>query len=308
MKKRYYPENSIFYLTDWSPISVILTGIFLCLGVQLFFPLIYGFVVDAILGLDLIGAIKSQTFVGESQIFATKVMIILTQTIAFGGTAFFFSKLAKEPEMLGITRVHKFELIILAIIITFSALPLIQFTTIDKDSIHLPESLKSIEDFFLKSEKNTSNYLGQLLKNNFAFNIFFIAVIPGIMEEIFFRGFLQNNLRKILNVHIAILLTGFIFSALHLQIFGFFPRMLLGVLFGYFYYWSGSNLPNIFAHFFNNALSAYFVYYNQSQGKPINISEDSYKLPEYAVIISLIIVSSLLYYYYRVSISSPKSD
>ena len=46
-----------------------------------------------------------------------------------------------------------------------------------------------------------------------------------------------------------------LFSAFHLQFYGFFPRMLLGAYFGYLLYWSHSIWLPIFAHFINNAIA-----------------------------------------------------
>lgn len=55
------------------------------------------------------------------------------------------------------------------------------------------------------------------------------------------------------NSHGAIWITAALFSALHLQFFGFIPRMLLGALFGYLLEWSGTLWLPIIAHFINNA-------------------------------------------------------
>ena len=58
------------------------------------------------------------------------------------------------------------------------------------------------------------------------------------------------------NAHVAIWVTAIIFSAVHMQFFGFVPRMILGALFGYLAYWSGSLWLPIIAHAFNNMCAA----------------------------------------------------
>ena len=83
-----------------------------------------------------------------------------------------------------------------------------------------------------------------------------VAMIPAIGEELLFRGVLQKQLIKGLgNAHVAIILTAVIFSAFHLQFLGFFSRALLGMLFGYLYYWSKNMWYPILTHFTNNGLA-----------------------------------------------------
>ena len=88
------------------------------------------------------------------------------------------------------------------------------------------------------------------------YTIFVIAIIPAIGEELFFRGYLQQTIGNWLsNHHKAIVLTGFLFSAIHLDIQAIIPRFLLGVFLGYLYYWGRNLWLPILAHFTNNALA-----------------------------------------------------
>ncbi len=87
-----------------------------------------------------------------------------------------------------------------------------------------------------------------------------IAIIPAIGEELIFRGIVQRKLQIIFsNPHIGIVLAGILFSAIHIQFYGFFPRMALGVLFGYLYFYSGNIFLPIFAHFVNNGFTLLMV-------------------------------------------------
>ncbi|MBX2961582.1 MAG: CPBP family intramembrane metalloprotease [Cyclobacteriaceae bacterium] len=88
-----------------------------------------------------------------------------------------------------------------------------------------------------------------------------VALIPGIGEELVFRGLIQNELeRGTRNPHLAIWIAAFLFSAIHTQFFGFVPRMLLGALFGYLYHWSGNLFIPMFAHFFHNGFTLFMLY------------------------------------------------
>lgn len=88
-----------------------------------------------------------------------------------------------------------------------------------------------------------------------------VAVVPAIGEELLFRGLLQNFLAKAFsNHHVGIWVSGFIFAAIHMQFFGVFPRMFLGVLFGYLYHWSGNLSLAMVAHFINNGFALTLLY------------------------------------------------
>ena len=72
-------------------------------------------------------------------------------------------------------------------------------------------------------------------------NFIMIGFLAGLGEELLFRGTLQNMiLRKYHNPHLAVWLAAIIFSAFHLQFFGFLPRMVLGAVFGYIYLWTNN--------------------------------------------------------------------
>jgi membrane protease YdiL (CAAX protease family) len=122
-----------------------------------------------------------------------------------------------------------------------------------------------------------------------------MAVLAAIGEELVFRGMIQNELwRGSGNIHIAIWATAFIFSAIHIQFFGFIPRLLLGALFGYLYYWSGNLLVPMAGHFVNNAFAVVMRYlYN------IKVISTDVESPESApwslVIVGIIVAGALIY-------------
>ncbi len=93
------------------------------------------------------------------------------------------------------------------------------------------------------------------------FNLFMIAVIPALGEEFLFRGVIQQIFTKMTrNYHWGIWISAAIFSTLHMQFFGFVPRLLLGALFGYFLVYSGSIWVPVLAHFVNNAVGVLTLY------------------------------------------------
>jgi hypothetical protein len=83
-----------------------------------------------------------------------------------------------------------------------------------------------------------------------------VAVLAAIGEELIFRGLLQRLfLEWTRNVHVAVFISAFIFSAFHLQFYGFFGRLVLGLILGYLFVWTGSLWVPIAVHFVNNAMA-----------------------------------------------------
>ncbi len=159
---------------------------------------------------------------------------------------------------------------ILVLMIMFAALPLINEMVLFNEAMKLPDFLKGVEDWMKTTENEAAKLTEAFLKagsaEGFIVNIIMIAILPAIGEEFLFRGLLQRLLKEwIKNIHVAIFLAAFLFGAMHLQFYGILPRMMLGVLFGYLFYWSGSIWVPIFAHFINNA-SAVVVAYLANRG------------------------------------------
>ncbi|MBL3654812.1 CPBP family intramembrane glutamic endopeptidase [Fulvivirga sediminis] len=124
-----------------------------------------------------------------------------------------------------------------------------------------------------------------------------IAVIAPIGEELVFRGFLQSlthNYTK--NIHVAIWLSAILFSTIHMQFFGFVPRLLLGALFGYLYYWSGNLIVPILAHLVNNGFTLIMVLLAKKELIAYDI-ENTDTVPLPTVLIFAIITTGLLVYF-----------
>ena len=147
---------------------------------------------------------------------------------------------------------------LIAFLLMFVSLPFINWLVSVNEMMKLPAYLKGLEDWMKNAEdqagKLTDTFLRGKSFGNFLFNIFMIGILPAIGEEFMFRGILQRLLKDLLkNIHVAIFITGFLFGAMHMQFYGLLPRMILGVIFGYLFYWSGSIWVPVFAHFINNS-------------------------------------------------------
>lgn len=111
---------------------------------------------------------------------------------------------------------------------------------------------------------------------DYLLSLLLLAFLPAVMEEMLFRGCLQQVLTGMTKrPWLGILLTGILFSAVHLSFYGFLPRLFLGMVLGYLFYYSDNIWLNIWAHFFNNALALSSVYRLSRAGKltPENIND-----------------------------------
>jgi len=168
---------------------------------------------------------------------------------------------------LSLTQKPEWRVIILCLLLVIFALPFENFIGQLNQQISFPESLAAFESKLrameTAAEKATLAFLNMTSLGDYLLALGIMAILPAIGEEFLFRGVLQKLFQeRFSNPHIAIWITAIIFSAIHMQFFGFFPRMIMGAALGYLFYWSGSLWLSIAAHFFNNAFAvtvAYFV-------------------------------------------------
>jgi membrane protease YdiL (CAAX protease family) len=149
-------------------------------------------------------------------------------------------------------------LAILGIFFLVASYPLVNLSFMVNETIPLPA-------WALDFESQAEETMKTLLKmdNPFIFitNLVIIAILPGIGEELVFRGVLQKQLGFIFeNKILAIWIAAFIFSAIHLQFEGFLPRFVLGLVLGYLYYWTGNLWVTMIAHAFNNGIQIILIY------------------------------------------------
>lgn len=146
-----------------------------------------------------------------------------------------------------------------ALVGLIAATPIMNYIIMLNESIHLPSSLSHIEDALRNMEENASISIKMILGSggiaNAIMNILIVGVLAGFGEELFFRGtFMRLMTTGGINHHVAIWVSAIVFSAIHLQFFGFVPRMILGAYFGYLLYWSRCLWIPILIHAANNIM------------------------------------------------------
>lgn len=223
---------------------------------------------------------------GISSIIVFMIPAFLAMVITYRGRYGYF---------LGFRKAQRMNMYVLAFMIVFLAFPFTFLLGELNQRIPLSNWMKDLE-------KDASVQMAAFLKVrstwDIVVNLLVIAVLPAIGEELCFRGMLQRIMIGITrNPWVGIIVTGFIFSALHLQFQGLLPRMFLGVILGALYWYSGSIWTSIIGHFVFNAVQVLWVSYAPQY------AEKMPELPLLPAMISGFAVFSIMYFYVRQSTS-----
>ena len=188
-----------------------------------------------------------------------------------------------------------FKSVLVVIAIIYFSNPLINWLTEINSNLSLPEWMNSVEIWMQNSEdqatKITEAFLSTSSLTSLLTNIAMIGILPAVGEELLFRGIIQQLFKKKFgNAHAAIWISAALFSALHMQFFGFLPRLVLGAMFGYMLEWSGTLWLPMIAHFVNNttAVIAYYLMQKGIIGSGLDKTGTSADESFYLVIVSII--------------------
>lgn len=183
-----------------------------------------------------------------------------------------------------------------AILVVLVGMPLLEFIIQWNQNINLPAGFEDLERW-MKNSENQMSQLTRFLLNfqspvDFGIGLAVIAGMAALGEEIFFRGVLQSLFERYLgNSHAAIWIAAAIFSFIHFQFYGFFPRLFLGAFFGYLYVWFRTIWVPIVAHFFNNGWTLTMHYMYQQKQIDIDPEQMGTLIPWWSALVSLILVA-----------------
>lgn len=173
---------------------------------------------------------------------------------------------------------------VLFILVSF---PMAQFTYWLNQKIPLPQWAIEMEK---SAEAMLQSVLNMQSPAELLFNLLVVAVIPAIGEELLFRGVVQQKLEKGLGSAVgAVWITAILFSAIHLQFQGFFPRMILGAVLGYLLIWTRNLWIPIIAHFIFNGAQVLAQYFYEEQ-----IGTDELPIPDQSIWISGLFSTALI--------------
>lgn len=258
--------------------------------------LIYGLPDNLLSGETNLSDSRALGFMKVLQIFASAGLFLIPSIVLAGIES------SSPLEWLKLKTPLSGILIILTVVIMLAGTPMLELIVQINKSMKLPGVLKDIEAWMLIKEKQMEALTKLLLvmktPEDLMLNLFMIAVLPAISEELFFRGCVQRLFsRWIKNSHAGIWLAAIIFSAIHIQFYGFFPRMLLGALFGYMLVWSGSIWYPVIAHLVNNGATVIAAYVYQQQGKSLDELDAATQVNWPVYLFSAILLTGLLLFF-----------
>lgn len=252
--------------------------ILLCFFIPVFIgKIIISFIIQ-ITGFTEFANLETLTSDMKYQIYTLKLIQFISSICTFVIPPLLIAKfLDKNDNYLGFLKLKSTPALfyyLLVVCFILASRPLLALIVEWNESIVFPSAIEE----FMRSKEDANKHIMELILTGSGFmdlfiNLLLIGLLPALGEELFFRGFIQKYLYKFTtNHHIAIFITSFIFSAIHFQFYGFVPRFLLGMFFGYMVYYSGSLWPAIFAHFINNGM-AVIIYFFVDKNIVENINE-----------------------------------
>lgn len=211
----------------------------------------------------------------------------------------------RPATFLSIDRKPDVASVVLVIAALVASVPAMNVVISWNESLTLPESMSGLESWMRSSEQSAGDMVKALISGtsvgSLVLAILIMGILAGFSEELFFRGTFQRLLITTpVNAHVAIWITAVVFSAIHMQFFGFVPRLLLGAFFGYLAWWSGSVWLAVIAHIVNNTCAAVSMWISARGGVDFNeIGVSSSSFDREAVILSIIVTSFLIRIIYK---------
>ena len=213
-----------------------------------------------LLCLMLLGVIATSIlllFVPDGNLFA---MLTMQDILAFILPAVVtMAIIYRRPfHVMGLDRAPSWLAITIVIVFYVISLPAMNWLVEMNKAMSLPSWMAGIEQAMRTAEDNAAEVTQEMLNINSVGQLILCVLVVGVMaglsEEMLFRGAMLRTMQDSrLGKHAVVWITAILFSAFHLQFYGFVPRMLLGVWLGYLFVWTGSLWVPIIAHTLNNS-------------------------------------------------------
>jgi uncharacterized protein len=202
---------------------------------------------------------------------------------------------------------------LLIIILVFVSLPFISWTAEINSHLKLPGIMAGIEQWMQSSEESAGNIMEAFMKNTsiaaLLVNILMIAILPAMGEELVFRGIIQKHLVEWTgSKHLGIIIAALTFAAIHLQFYGFLPRFLLGLGFGYIYVWTGNLWLPILAHFINNIISVLVEFMARKGWISAGADEFGKTGNPFLILAGFLLVAAIMFYFQKQSKFAEKTE
>lgn len=291
MSNRPNPLNSLSYLSQFFIIvGMVMVSAFL-------FSVLAIFIIHSLYGIDAESLM--QVLTNETQTDTEITALKIFQTIAAIGTflvpailaPIFFKENSREYLRINNTKPNLWILSLLLIIVI---IPFNSFLIGISQDLAEAISSVSLDELQKQQEKTMEILLNMKTFPQYLFNLILIAVIPAVSEEFLFRGVGISLFKRWTgNHHIAIIIQGILFGAMHRQIENIIPLTVLGIVLGYVVWHTGSIWCGVLIHFINNGLAVTGYYLNKEGSVWEQLLADDF--PVYLSIISLILSAGIFF-------------
>jgi CAAX protease family protein len=295
-------KKGLFRLHDETPVYQFFASIVIIIGIGLSLMLLLVLAGSAVFHSDLNSLNKTASSFSNKDILFLRYILIIQDLALLIIPSLILLTLLKPAGSRTLTELKMpiWKDAGLVIILTFCMFPVTDFTGQINSALHLPDWLSGVQQWMVSKEDTADNLIaGLMVKSTLSdmlLNILTIALIPAIAEELLFRGVFQKIFTGLFRSgHVAIWVTAVIFSAIHFQFFGFLPRLILGLVFGYLFFWSGNLWLPVISHFINNAFPVALSFFQGTQLANSSPEMPLWKQAIYLPLPVIIIVAVLVY-------------
>ncbi len=281
------------YLKQHPPILQFITIIGFYVGFLAVYLLLMGALIPKLTGYTFVG-IQEGILTNPALIWPQRIIQFLYSVVSFLVPAAVFAHLWQPypAEYMGFDRRPSMMQLVITIVLFFCALPFVGALAEWNQSWNVPASARELQ---AKAEMLTKAMLRMPTIGDLIANLVFMAIVPAITEEFFFRGVLQRILINMTRMRwMSVIFTAIIFSAIHFEIMGFAPRIALGFILGAIYLITGNLWLPILAHIINNGMLVIAFYLFQHGITHTDPSKDDF-LPWYYAVISVVVTVGLFW-------------
>jgi uncharacterized protein len=297
-------KQRLFILHKESPLFQVFVALMIILGVGGVLSVIFLIAGMQIFCSDLGVFDKSLPLMSSNDFSFMRYILIMQDISIFIIPSILILRLLKTEASQSAheNRIPQLNEVGLVLILAICLFPITGFTGQINSAMHFPVWLSGVEQWIIEKEKKADSLIGLMVVSGslltMLLNMLTLALIPAIAEELLFRGVFQRIFADLFKSgHFAVWFTAFLFSTLHFQFFGFIPRFILGLVFGYLFFWSGTLWLPVISHFFNNAIPVVITYI---QGAEKLNSPADVPLWQQAIVLPLpVAISLVILFYFR---------
>lgn len=235
--------------------------------------LVAGYILSTVISVIVMIVAKSNYM---TELSVLRISQISSQILTFVMPPILYACITKKQPMkyLGFSNIPLWSLLGVALI--FTVMPINSVLAEWNSHITLPASMAKLDEIIKQLSELMQETLEKMVNvsdvSGLIINLIMIAGLAAFGEELLFRSTLQSFLvKKCKNAHIGILITSIIFSLIHFDIYGFLPRLVLGLILGYMFYYSKSIWVPMTMHFVNNGTVVVLYYLNNIGATNIDV-------------------------------------